>query len=260
MRRSSRYPRSFSLRALFHIHSSPSYTKKAHSHRPTPSRRRNYHTPRTYVPAPPPSYSYYYPQGMPPFVRNLKKGDNLIDNKPDPTPPLPHKHKHRHKPKPKSAYITNLPPELKHSLHSHLDPVSSACLGLSSRHFYPIHYSQHPHVSLMETGSVPPPSSTTGHRSRTRHPLPLAMLLRKDRDKYGQTQWCPPAEDYELDWKGDRFVRKRREGEERKPRYVWEEGRREREQEMRRLWGREGRLMRRSGYYRDLDVGGYRWR
>lgn len=37
--------------------------------------------------------------------------------------------------------LTKLPIELKRLIFEHLDPVSSPCLGLASRHFYPIHRS-----------------------------------------------------------------------------------------------------------------------
>jgi hypothetical protein len=58
MRTSNRYHRSpFSLRALFGLHSEPTYTRKHHSHRSSRRAHRS-HTPRT---APAPSVYYTYP-------------------------------------------------------------------------------------------------------------------------------------------------------------------------------------------------------
>ncbi len=46
--------------------------------------------------------------------------------------------------------ITTLPADLKLSIFDHLDPASSTCLGLSSRHLYPSHRYMHRNVSLYE--------------------------------------------------------------------------------------------------------------
>ncbi|KAL2068044.1 hypothetical protein VTL71DRAFT_16142 [Oculimacula yallundae] len=53
--------------------------------------------------------------------------------------------------------ITNVPNDIKLSVFDYLDPVDSACLGLSSRHLYPSHKYKHRHVGLYEQadGNVP---------------------------------------------------------------------------------------------------------
>jgi len=78
-------------------------------------------------------------------------------------------------------YLTNLPPELQLSIFETLDPVSSTCLGLTNRKFYPMHRAHHKKVGLYE-GSYD-------------HGRPLAMLLK---------DWAP--EDLMLDWESERLV------------------------------------------------------
>ncbi|KAK1452811.1 hypothetical protein CCUS01_10685 [Colletotrichum cuscutae] len=44
--------------------------------------------------------------------------------------------------------ITDLPPELHHSIIDFLDPIDSTCLGLASRYFYTLHRRRHGTVQL----------------------------------------------------------------------------------------------------------------
>lgn len=78
-------------------------------------------------------------------------------------------------------YLTTLPPEVQLSIFETLDPVSSTCLGLTNRKFYPMHRARHKKVGLYE-GSY-------------NHGLPLCMLLK---------DWAP--EDLMLDWESERLV------------------------------------------------------
>jgi hypothetical protein len=97
---------------------------------------------------------------------------------------------------------------LKLNIIEVLDPVSSACLGLSSRKMYPLHRSVHKKVGLYE------PS----YDSR----VPLAYKLK---------EWVP--KDYALDWQSEKFVKRDRLAT------LEAERKREREKywdERRRLW------------------------
>ncbi|RFU25442.1 hypothetical protein B7463_g10896, partial [Scytalidium lignicola] len=119
-------------------------------------------------------------------------------------------HKHYSTPveAPRRSHLNDLPPELKLNIIETLDPVSSACLGLSSRKLYPLHRSVHKKVGLYEQSQE--------------SKVPLAFKLR---------DWMP--NDYVLDWQGERFVRKERLAE------LEEKRRRERERywdERKRLW------------------------
>ncbi|TVY16660.1 hypothetical protein LARI1_G004591 [Lachnellula arida] len=125
---------------------------------------------------------------------------------------------------PPPQHLTNLPPELKLMIHSTLDPVTSTCLGLSSREFYPTHRSLHKKVGLYDRGDR----------------LPLCMYLK---------EWAP--ESYGLDWRTERFVPDKygygREGKAR------EGKRRDREREY------HGGRLRRSRKYERLDVASFKW-
>lgn len=103
---------------------------------------------------------------------------------------------------------------------SDLDPVTSACLGLASKDYYPIHRSHHRRrISLYDQAA--------GR-------LPLAMYLK---------EWAP--KDLSLNPKSGRFGRRERTGEREY------DGEREKERWERRL--------RRSKRYERMDVGGLRW-
>ena len=76
------------------------------------------------------------------------------------------------------------------------------------------------------------------------------MYLNRDKD----SRFVPKESDgYVLDPRTERYVRKSRYEEDERRRekngglYHWEEGRAERERELRRIWGREGKLARRRG-------------
>jgi hypothetical protein len=76
------------------------------------------------------------------------------------------------------------------NIMSNLDPVSSACYGLSSRNIYPLHRSRHGRVGLYEQ------SVDRG--------LPLAFKLR---------EWV--GDGVRLDWETERFVKRERRRERR---------------------------------------------
>jgi hypothetical protein len=80
-----------------------------------------------------------------------------------------------------NSYLTTLPPELQLSIFDSLDPVSSTCLGLTSRKLYPLHRARHKKVGLYEG------SYDHGH--------PLCILLK---------DWAP--DDLMLDWESERLV------------------------------------------------------
>jgi hypothetical protein len=85
-----------------------------------------------------------------------------------------------------AANISSLPPELKHLIVSDLDPVTSACLGLASKDYYPIHRSHHKkRISLFD---------------QAEGRVPLALYLR---------DWAP--KDMILDPRSGRLVRRERE-------------------------------------------------
>ncbi|CZT13244.1 uncharacterized protein RCO7_15231 [Rhynchosporium graminicola] len=96
--------------------------------------------------------------------------------------------------------ITNLPGDIKLSVFDYLDPVSSACLGLSSRHLYPSHKRMHRNVGLYEQAD--------GN-------VPLCFQLR---------DWAP--EDLMLDPRSGKYVSRERfeRGDERsgKKRHFWD--------------------------------------
>ncbi|KAH8817057.1 hypothetical protein F5884DRAFT_778338 [Xylogone sp. PMI_703] len=121
-----------------------------------------------------------------------------------------HRH-HYHSNPPESSrrsHLNELPPELKLNIFDNLDPVSSTCLGLSSKKLYPLHRSVHKNVGLYEQSQ----------ESR----VPLAFKLR---------DWMP--DDYVLDWQSEKFVSRERLAE------LEEKRRRERERywdERKRLW------------------------
>ncbi|KXH38588.1 hypothetical protein CNYM01_10831 [Colletotrichum nymphaeae SA-01] len=48
----------------------------------------------------------------------------------------------------KTLTITDLPPELHHTIIDFLDPIDSTCLGLTSRYFYALHRRRHGTVQL----------------------------------------------------------------------------------------------------------------
>ncbi|KAN0103142.1 hypothetical protein V8E51_011455 [Hyaloscypha variabilis] len=91
---------------------------------------------------------------------------------------------HHYEPAPSSRpYLTSLPAELKYNIVENLDPVSSACLGLSSKTWYPYHKKSHRKVGLFE--------------SSRDHPLPLCFSMRV------------PA-NLVLDWESEKFVTRER--------------------------------------------------
>ncbi|RDW94929.1 hypothetical protein BP5796_00692 [Coleophoma crateriformis] len=79
---------------------------------------------------------------------------------------------------PRKAHIKELPLEIQLSIFDHLDPASSACLGLASKQLYPVHRSRHKSVNLFE-GKY----------------QPLCMLLQ---------DWAPS--DLYLDWELEKMV------------------------------------------------------
>ena len=83
---------------------------------------------------------------------------------------------------PNRPHVTNLPPEIQLSIFDHLDPVTSTCLGLSSKKLYPLHRSTHKKVGLYETSS-------------DHHSLPLAIYLKN---------WAPS--DLVLDWESANWL------------------------------------------------------
>jgi hypothetical protein len=54
------------------------------------------------------------------------------------------------------SHLLALPPELHLEIFKHLHPVSSTCLGLTCKEFYPIHRQLHGAVSLQATIPVSP--------------------------------------------------------------------------------------------------------
>jgi len=80
-------------------------------------------------------------------------------------------------------HLTTLPPELQLSIFETLDPVSSTCLGLTSRKLYPMHRARHKKVGLYEG------SYDSGR--------PLCVLLK---------DWAP--DNLMLDWESERLVSK----------------------------------------------------
>lgn len=138
--------------------------------------------------------------------------------------------------------ITTLPNDIKLSVFDHLDPVSSACLGLSSRHLYPSHRYMHKHVSLYEQAD--------GN-------VPLCFQLR---------DWAP--EDLMLDPISGKYISReryerhqRREGRSERKRHFWD-GRLRRVGKVMNLRSKEEKL-RRVGRVHDLRAtyyGRWRWR
>ncbi|PMD28230.1 hypothetical protein NA56DRAFT_5421 [Hyaloscypha hepaticicola] len=91
---------------------------------------------------------------------------------------------HQYEPAPSTRpYLTSLPAELKYNIMENLDPVSGACLGLSSKTFYPYHRKSHRRVGLFE--------------SSRDHPLPLCFSMRVPSDLV-------------LDWESEKFVTRER--------------------------------------------------
>jgi hypothetical protein len=78
--------------------------------------------------------------------------------------------------------LTTLPPELHLSIFDNLDPVSSACLGLTTKKFYPLHRSAHRKVGLYQGAEQP-----------------LHELLKN---------WKP--KDLVLDWESEKLVSRER--------------------------------------------------
>jgi hypothetical protein len=141
---------------------------------------------------------------------------------------------------PNKQYLTTLPPELQLSIFESLDPVSSTCLGLTSRKLYPMHRAAHKNVGLYDT--APGYTSHSRHRGREeeRGGLPLCMLLKN---------WVP--ENLVLDWESEKLVSRERHA-------VLEEVRR---REVRPYW--EGHPVykthrRDEGHYRSYDYEPYR--
>lgn len=89
--------------------------------------------------------------------------------------------------------------------------------------------------------------SSSRRHSKSSHSHPLYIYLNRD----ANSVYAP--RDKVLDPRTEKYVDKERYAEmERKrdargERYLWEEGRDERERELRRVWGREGKLGRRRG-------------
>ena len=105
-------------------------------------------------------------------------------------------------------YLSNLPPEIHLSIFDSLDPVSSTCLGLTSRKFYPMHRGAHKHVPLYDTGDKG---------------MPLCCLLK---------DWAP--RDLVLDSTSGKLMTRERYSE-----LGRERVRRERERDARVGWERE---------------------
>ncbi|KAG9236682.1 hypothetical protein BJ875DRAFT_213151 [Amylocarpus encephaloides] len=285
MRRNHKSP--FSLRALFNIHSSSNYPRKHHgrrTHHHSSSSRRNRDTHAT-----PASSSYYYPYTYPttpgkycsalfaspiltvvtpeynPYSYTPYVAPSTYDSKSSSYHSSKKRSSKHHSSKSKSSSsrrpktnLNSLPPELRHQIHSSLDPVSSTCLGLSSRHYYPIHRSKYPKTSLFAMADTDPKSPSSNFSSKYyNNPQPYStntyshpLYLYLNRDKH--SQFIPRDRDaYVLDPRTERYVRKARFEERERERgnrgeaYNWEMGREERERELRRLWGREGKLGRR---------------
>lgn len=133
--------------------------------------------------------------------------------------------------------ITNLPNDIKLSVFDHLDPVSSACLGLSSRHLYPSHRYLQRNVGLYEQAD--------GN-------VPLCFQLR---------DWAP--EDLMLDPRSGKYVSRERyergDGRFARKRHFWD-GKLRRVGKVMNLRSKEEKL-RRVGRNHDLRSTYYgRWR
>ncbi|KAH8663415.1 hypothetical protein BGZ60DRAFT_67202 [Tricladium varicosporioides] len=220
----------FSLRALYRKHSS-SGSKKHHRRRHSHSHHRHHHSSHLKTHAPSPHYQnypthypshyedYYHPQEPPPYYHRPSRN--------------------------RTTPLENLPPELKRSIHSHLTPLSSTMLGLSTPHLYRSHTSTYPHTSLYDTSPD--------------YGLPLAFQLRKQHDRIIPKGYILDPYSGKLVSK-DGYRESRRERRRRKEyEWEWQRGMEEREREMERLWGREGRLGTREEVWRDMDVAGTEW-
>jgi hypothetical protein len=167
----------YSLRDLFRLKSSV----KRHRLNPPRNHHRSQHQ-QSYQPQPAPSRSTYShtPQSYPNYSAHCKtpRAKHYI-----PHPKKPHLTSHFIDSR--NAYLSNMPPEIHLSIFDTLDPVSSTCLGLTSRKFYPMHRSAHRHekVSLYDQASD--------------NGLPLCLLLK---------DWAP--KDMVLDWEKEKLVRK----------------------------------------------------
>ncbi|KAG9243384.1 hypothetical protein BJ878DRAFT_119842 [Calycina marina] len=108
-------------------------------------------------------------------------------------------------------HLTSLPPEIQLEIFDTLDPVSSTCLGLTSKQFYPIHRSTHQHVPL--------------YQQTTSHGMSLCCLLK---------DWAP--NDMILDARSGKLVSSERYRDLGRDRI-----RREKEKDRRVGWEREYR-------------------
>jgi hypothetical protein len=124
-----------------------------------------------------PTYSSYPPQYSTGYHSSYQYEPGLRFLAPESPPALT-------APAPSSRpYLTSLPPELKYNIMENLDPVSSACLGLSSKTMYPYHRKSHRKVGLFE--------------SSREHPLPLCFSMRVPSHLV-------------LDWESEKFVTRER--------------------------------------------------
>jgi len=165
----------YSLRDLFHLKSS---VKRHHLGRST-HKHKSHH----YEPAPSrPSY-YDAPYSTPHYSSRHSRSSHHrapLTSHP-PIHPVANAHRERR------PTLSTLPPEIHLSLFDTLDPISSACLGLSSTQFYPMHRAANPRTKLYDT-----------HSSG----MPLCYLLK---------DWAP--KDMVLDWGSEKLRKKEKEKE-----------------------------------------------
>ncbi|CAG8972294.1 hypothetical protein HYALB_00001695 [Hymenoscyphus albidus] len=107
----------------------------------------------------------------------------------------------------------------------------------------PSSHHHHRHTSSNPSAHYYPTSSH--HASSKHHSHPLYIYLSRDENSaYApRDKILDPRTEKYIDL--ERYKEIERERDARGERYLWEEGREERERELRRVWGREGKLGRR---------------
>lgn len=98
------------------------------------------------------------------------------------------------------SYLLALPPELHLEIFRHLHPVSSTCLGLTCKEFYPIHKKLHGVVRLRDRIAIYLP------RSRSLGSTRLGALLNR---------WAGPEYHF-FGWSSVRFTKRPNAGKESK--------------------------------------------
>ncbi|KXH37463.1 hypothetical protein CSIM01_06231 [Colletotrichum simmondsii] len=84
--------------------------------------------------------------------------------------------------------ITDLPPELHHSIIDFLDPIDSTCLGLASRYFYALHRRRHGTVHLSTRRPRP------DDREWARRPVAALLTLESNNIKTAKTIVADPPD------------------------------------------------------------------